>query len=184
MRFYGNTGVCARRVRSPCASATCTSTVAAHDPVSGAGRIRIVRNIIDNLKRQHRELTKVTMEIVPRLEAGRVEVEAAVIRRHLQSLSGILKVHTAMEDRSFYPFLMAHRDLELRGLATRFLAARDEIQERYLAYSARWLEAGAIEKDAARFVAESRAMFLELGTRMMQEDREFHPLILERDAQS
>jgi len=143
----------------------------------------LMRNIIANLKRQHRELTQVTMEIVPRLVPDALALDASPVRRSLQALTGILKVHVAMEDRSFYPFLLAHRDTHLRGLAEQFLTKRDEIQERYLTYASAWLEPGAIERNANRFIEDSRSMFLELGTRMLQEDREFHPLILERAAQ-
>jgi hypothetical protein len=90
----------------------------------------------------------------------------------------------AMEDRSFYPYLLAHRDEELRKLATQFLAQRDEIQQRYQTFVDRWLELGAIERDPAAFVEETREMLLELGTRMVEEDKEFHPLILKRSQDS
>ena len=65
-------------------------------------------------------------------------------------------------------------------MAEGFLAERDQIQDRYLSYTSRWLASGAIEKDPAGFVDETRAILMELGTRMVQEDREFHPLILQR----
>jgi hemerythrin-like domain-containing protein len=139
-----------------------------------------VRSIIHNLKSQHRDLTRITMEIVSRLEPVELAVDASEVRRCLRMLTGILKVHLAMEDKSFYPYLLSHRDAELRQLAEEFLAEREQIQARYLAFIERWLEAGVIESDAATFVEETRAMLMALGMRMMQEDREFHPLILER----
>jgi hemerythrin-like domain-containing protein len=141
-----------------------------------------VKNIIKNLTRQHRELTRVTMEIVPRLEAAQLAADATPVRRSLQALTGILKVHISMEDQSFYPFLRAHRDDQLRQLAENFLTQRDQIQDRYFAYVSEWLEPGRIERDTTRFIDETRAILLTLGTRMLQEDREFHPLVLERAA--
>jgi hypothetical protein len=139
-----------------------------------------VRGIIHNLKMQHRELTRITMELVPRLEPSELAADASTVRKSLSMLTGILKVHLAMEDKSFYPYLLEHRDEELRKLAGQFLAEREEIQTRYLDFTARWMAPGAIEKDAASFVEETRAVLMQLGTRMLQEDREFHPLILER----
>jgi len=53
--------------------------IATADPTVRAVRAPLVHNIIDNLKRQHRELTRITMDIVPRLEAKRVVSEAAGI---------------------------------------------------------------------------------------------------------
>jgi hypothetical protein len=141
-----------------------------------------VRNIIENLKRQHRDLTRVTMEIVPRLEPTELAGDATPVRRSLSALTGILKIHLAMEDRSFYPYLLEHRDEELRRLASQFLAERDEIQLRYQSYIDRWLPPGGIERDPTSFVDETRAILMELGTRMVQEDKEFHPLILQRSA--
>jgi Hemerythrin HHE cation binding domain len=143
-----------------------------------------VRNIIDNLKRQHRDLTRVTMEIVPRLDPAELAGGAGAVRRSLSSLTGILKIHLAMEDRSFYPYLLEHRDGELRRLASQFLAERDELQQRYQTYIDRWSSPGDIERAAAAFVDETRAMLMELGTRMVQEDKEFHPLILRTAAET
>jgi hypothetical protein len=139
-----------------------------------------VRSIIDNLKRQHRDLTRVTMEIVPALDVAELAADAAPVRRNLAALTGILKIHMAMEDRSFYPFLLEHRDVELRRLASQFLAERDEIQQRYQRYIDRWSPPGAIEGCPSPFIEETRAILMELGTRMVQEDKEFHPLILRR----
>jgi Hemerythrin HHE cation binding domain len=139
-----------------------------------------MRGIIENLRRQHKDLTRVTMEIVPRLEPAELVADATPVRRSLKVLNGILKVHLAMEDQSFYPYLLSHRDHELRHMAEKFLDARDQIEGRFRAYVTRWLEAGAIEKDASGFVAATRQILMDLGTRMVQEDREFHPLVLKR----
>jgi hypothetical protein len=147
-------------------------------PEARLARISQVRKIIDNLKRQHRELTRVTMDIVPRLEPAALAADAGGVRISLRALTGILKVHLAMEDRSFYPYLLEHRDDELRRMASQFLAERDEIKERYESYTGRWLEPGAIERSADAFIEETRAMLMDLGSRMLQEDQEFHPLIL------
>jgi hypothetical protein len=87
-----------------------------------------MKNIIDNLHRQHRELTKVTMQLVPLLDPARLQRGASDVRRLLRTLSGILHVHVSMEDRSFYPFLLRHRDEELRRVAEQYLAERNEIQ--------------------------------------------------------
>jgi hypothetical protein len=142
-----------------------------------------VRSIIKNLKHQHRELTRITMEIVPQLEPAELSSDAGPVRRNLSALRGILRVHLAMEDRSFYPYLLEHRDPELRKLASQFLAERDEIQQKWDAFTDRWSEPGAIEREPAVFIEETRAMLLCLGTRMVQEDHEFHPLVLSRSTQ-
>jgi hypothetical protein len=139
-----------------------------------------MRDIVNNLKRQHLELTRITMALVPLFEPAPLSRDASEARRLLQALTGVLKVHISMEDRSFYPSLLQHRDAELRALARDFLARRDQLQTTYFAFINRWTEAGQIERDAGAFIAEAREMLFTLGQRMVQEDTEFHPLIVQR----
>jgi hypothetical protein len=139
-----------------------------------------MRSIVNNLKRQHLELTRITMALVPLFEVEPLRRDASEARRLLQSLTGVLRVHISMEDRSFYPSLLQHRDPQLRAMAQDFLARRDQIQTTYFAFIARWAEPSQIERDAEGFIAEAREVLLTLGQRMVQEDVEFHPLIVQR----
>ena len=139
-----------------------------------------MRSIVNNLKRQHLELTRITMALVPLFDAAPLSRDASEVRRHLQALTGVLRVHISMEDRSFYPSLLQHRDAELRELARDFLARRDQIQTTYFDFLGRWMEPRQIEHDASRFIAEARDVLFTLGQRMVQEDKEFHPLIVQR----
>jgi hypothetical protein len=139
-----------------------------------------MRSIVSNLKRQHLELTRITMALVPLFEVAPLSCDASEARRLLQSLTGVLRVHISMEDRSFYPSLLQHRDAQLRAMAQDFLARRDQIQTTYFGFLGRWAEPNQIERDAERFIAEAREVLFTLGQRMVQEDLEFHPLIVQR----
>jgi hemerythrin-like domain-containing protein len=135
-----------------------------------------MRDIIDNLTRQHKELIKVTMKLVQQLDGvGRGYTSDAY--QSLRAMNGILRVHIAMEDRSFYPSLLDHRDQVLREMAQRFLKERGNIQERYEAYIERWQSISAIDAAPQTFVSETREMLMTLGSRMVSEDRELHPAI-------
>jgi hypothetical protein len=136
-----------------------------------------VRDIIDNLTRQHKELVKVTMTFVQQLQSVGSGSASADAYKSLHALSGILRVHVAMEDRSFYPYLIAHRDPSLRQLAERFLSEREQIQDRFDKYAARWTSSAAIDAAPHSFISETREILQVLGMRMMAEDREFHPAI-------
>jgi hypothetical protein len=138
-----------------------------------------MQRIIENLTRQHRELVRTATEMFGWLDAGKLRTRgAADVHRALSSLSGILKVHLAMEDRSLYPHLVNHRDLELRTLAVRFLDERAALRDRYDAYQHRWPSAIAIERDADRFIDDSREILGMLWTRMKTEDDVLHPQII------
>jgi hypothetical protein len=138
-----------------------------------------MQRIIDNLTRQHRELVRTATEMFGWLDATKLRTRGATdVHRALSSLSGTLKVHLAMEDRSLYPHLVNHRDLQLRTLALRFLDERAALRDRYEEYKRRWPSATAIERDAGRFIDESRQILGMLWTRMKQEDDVLHPQII------
>lgn len=138
-----------------------------------------MQRIIDNLSRQHRELVRTGTEMFGWLDAARLRARgAAEVYRALSSLSGVLKVHLAMEDRSLYPGLVNHRDTQLRTLAQRFLDERAQLRTRYDEYRARWASAQAIEREAERFIDETREILAMLWTRMKMEDDVLHPEIV------
>jgi hypothetical protein len=138
-----------------------------------------MRRVIENLTRQHRELIKVATEIFGWLDAAKLARQgAAAPLRALSSLTGLLHVHLAMEDRSLYPRLLQHPDLQLRQLSQRFLDERGSIAERYESYRARWSAAAAIEAAPEAFVEETQAILGLLWNRMKLEDDVLHPEIV------
>jgi hypothetical protein len=137
-----------------------------------------MQRIIDNLTRQHRDLVKTATRMFGWLDADKLSHGAASVYQEISSLSGILKVHLAMEDRSLYPRLVQHRDAQLRTMAVRFLQERGQIRERFDVYKAEWHSPAAIERAPARFVDETRQILGLLWNRMKMEDDVFHPEII------
>ena len=138
-----------------------------------------MQRIIDNLTRQHRELVRTATQMFGWLDANKLRTHGAVeAYRTLSSLSGILNVHLAMEDRSLYPHLVEHRDLQLRTLAQRFLNERAALRQRYDEYRASWSSAAVIEGRAERFIDDTRTILGMLWTRMKMEDDVLHPEIV------
>jgi Hemerythrin HHE cation binding domain len=138
-----------------------------------------MQRIIDNLTRQHKELLRTATEMFGWLDAKKLRQKgAAEVFRALSSLSGILKVHLAMEDRSLYPGLLQHKDAQLRTLARRFLDERAAIQQRYDEYRALWSSAAVIERGPEPFIDDTRLILGLLWNRMKLEDDVFHPEIV------
>jgi hypothetical protein len=138
-----------------------------------------MQRIIDNLTRQHRELVRTATQMFGWLDATKLRTHGAgEAYNMLSSLSGILNVHLAMEDRSLYPKLISHRDLQLRTLAQRFLNERAALRQRYDEYRAAWSSAAVIEGGAERFIDDTRAILGMLWTRMKMEDDVLHPEIV------
>jgi hypothetical protein len=138
-----------------------------------------MQRIIENLTRQHKELVRTATEMFGWLDAKKLRARGASdVHRALSSLSGILKVHLAMEDRSLYPHLVNHRDVALRNLATRFLDERAALRQSYEDYKGRWSSAAAIEAGAEKFIDETRLILGMLWNRMKMEDDVLHPEIV------
>jgi Hemerythrin HHE cation binding domain len=138
-----------------------------------------MQRIIDNLTRQHRELVRTAKLMFGWLDAGKLRAHGAgEVCRELSSLSGILRVHLAMEDRSLYPHLLTHGDTHLRTLAQRFLDERAALRRQYDDYRAHWPAASAIEGAAERFIDETRVILGVLWNRMKMEDDVLHPEIV------
>jgi hypothetical protein len=138
-----------------------------------------MQRIIDNLTRQHRELVRTATHMFGWLDAAKLRGHGAgEAHKTLSSLSGILNVHLAMEDRSLYPHLVHHRDLQLRTLAQRFLDERAALRERYDEFRAHWASSAAIEGGAEKFIDETRGILGMLWTRMKMEDDVLHPEIV------
>ena len=138
-----------------------------------------MQRIIENLTRQHKELVRTATEMFGWLDAGKLRARGAGdVHRALLSLSGILKVHLAMEDRSLYPNLVNHRDLQLRRLAVRFLDERAVLSARYDDYKTRWHCTAAIEARPEAFIDETRQVLGIMWNRMKMEDDVLHPEIV------
>lgn len=137
-----------------------------------------MRRIIDNLTRQHRDLVKTATRIFGWLDEQKLQRGAQSAYDEVSSLSGILKVHLAMEDRSLYPRLLQHPEAQMRALARRFLDERHAIRQRFEDYRALWSSAAAIVGSPAAFVDDTRLMLGMLWSRMKLEDDVFHPEII------
>ncbi len=141
----------------------------------------MVKHIVDNLSKQHRQLARVGSEMFGWLEAGKLRAAGgAEAHRCLATLTGILRVHLSMEDRSFYPGLLDHRDPELRALAAQLLDERRRSELRYERYRERWPSATAIAAAPEAFIDDTREVLGLLWQRMHDEDDRFHPEIVAR----
>ena len=137
---------------------------------------------MDNLTRQHRELVKIATVIFGWLDVGKLQRGAGEAHRALSSLTGLLNVHLAMEDRSLYPRLLEHDDPQLRALAKRFLDERGQLYDEFERYRRHFSSTAAIEAEPAAFVDETRAVLGLLWNRMKLEDDVLHPEIVRRFA--
>jgi hemerythrin-like domain-containing protein len=129
------------------------------------------------LRQQHAELKDGVRKLEALLSPDRLTREAAAAREALGKISGLLKVHLAVEDTALYPRLRAHGDAKVRQAAERFASEMGGLKEAFTKYVATWPSAEAVEKNAAGFVRDTRAVFDALAKRVAREESELYPLL-------
>jgi hypothetical protein len=112
----------------------------------------------EQLRRQHAELTALTEQLAALLDEDSLARNADAVRRLLATFTGLLGVHTTMEDKAVYPRLLAHRDPAIRDAAARLQQEFGGVYSLVEAWSRRWMPRGAIEKEPAAFAGETRAI--------------------------
>ena len=132
--------------------------------------------LTDNLRRQHTEILKMAGEINHLIGGGAVK-NATALRGVLARLTGVVKVHLAMEDSSMYPLMVAAKDGQIATMARRYQKEMGGLAEAYVKDSERWKQGGAIEAEAGDFTAQTSEVFGKLATRIQREDEELYPLV-------
>ena len=103
--------------------------------------------------------------------------DPAAVRRALSRLSGLLEVHLALEDKSFYPVLLKHADPEVRKTAQSYQESMGTLATAYMAFRGRWLRQGAIEEDRPGFEKELNAVWALLDQRIDLENDTLYAMV-------
>jgi hypothetical protein len=131
----------------------------------------------DNFRKQHEEILALTRKVMDVLE-GHIGPDSANQTRTLLSLlSGKVSLHLAMEDRSFYPALLASRDSELRELAEEYIDEMGLLAITFGDYLKKWSNAAAIVSNEAAFRSETLAIVSALGQRIARENRQLYEMV-------
>ena len=137
----------------------------------------ILMSPTQNLRRQHREILRLTTEIAPLLDAHSLAVDASTMRRLLSTLAGTLAVHFSMEDRVMYPKLFAHPDITVSSIARRYAEDMGNIRDLFIEYFKRWATPEAIQQDSGTFIRDTSRLFSSLTRRVAREDTELYPIV-------
>jgi hypothetical protein len=85
--------------------------------------------------------------------------------------------HFALEDKELYSSLLTHEDT--KNTASRFLAGSKHIKHFFSEYIDRWRDLEAANKNAERFIAETKEAFRLLEERLKHEDEDFFCVVKE-----
>jgi hypothetical protein len=129
-----------------------------------------------SFKQHHVGILASARKLAGLLDVAQLTRSAENVRGVLSELSGRLKVHLAMEDKALYPRLLTQGDAEAQRVTRRFMNEMGTLSKTFEAYVQRWPSPAAIQASPASFVAETKAIFAALQTRVGLEERDLYPL--------
>ncbi len=131
---------------------------------------------IAQLQSQHEACLAILQDIQTRSmhisdRAAAVEITLMVAR-----LTGILRIHLALEDEILYPALRRSSDPRTAEIGERYWREMGGLADMFLDYVDRWKRADAVLAEQERFRSESATVFKALADRIEKEHREIYPL--------
>lgn len=130
-----------------------------------------------NLRRQHDAAVALVEEAAALIERPSLAAtDHYRIGILIAKLTGLLRVHFALEDRTLYPLMIQSAHGDAAAVA---LAFRDEmggLAQIYLDFAGRWATSAQISADFDRFRKEARTVFAALSERITRENEQLYPL--------
>ena len=130
---------------------------------------------IDKFKHQHLDI----LDSIDRLRASSqdgVAEHAEEIAAQIVAMSGVVRLHLAVENDTLYPAL-AKGELRLARMSQAYQGEMGDIAADYLAFAVRWNLASRLVKAPEQFRQEANRVLRKLHQRIRREDREFYPAI-------
>lgn len=131
---------------------------------------------IDKFKHQHIDILSAISNLRALVQSG-IDSHAAAISQRIVAMSGVIKLHLAVEDRVLYPTLEASDNKALAGMSQHYREEMDGIAGSYLQFAAKWNTPRLLQQEPETFRAEANQVLRTLYERMKKEDREFYPAI-------
>lgn len=129
---------------------------------------------LDKLKDQHEQIYTCIATLRKSAAAG-IEANAAEISRLIVSMSSLIKLHLAVEDKLVYPALRASTSLARMGQT--YQSEMQEIAAGYEGFARRWNLPAAVARNPEGFRADANTVLKRLYQRICREDRDFYPAI-------
>ncbi|GLQ49779.1 hemerythrin domain-containing protein [Dyella flava] len=130
---------------------------------------------IEKFKREHVDLLAAVTDLRELVQAG-VQEHAEAIVHQLVTMSSVIKLHLAAEDRVLYPALINAADPRIAHTGKQFQEEMGDLAQAYTAFVSRWNLPAKISKDPQGFRSDANNVFKALHLRVQRENRELYPL--------
>ncbi|MDD2881108.1 MAG: hemerythrin domain-containing protein [Rhodoferax sp.] len=131
---------------------------------------------IDKFKRQHLDILGCIAALRQASQAG-VSENAEEIARLIIAMSGVIKLHLAVEDQVLYPALRNSNNAVLARMGTKFQDDMGAIASAYMGFAARWNQADNVAREPEGFRKDANSVLKTVYARMHKEDTVFYPAI-------
>ena len=131
---------------------------------------------IDKFKQQHLAILAAIDGLRELARAG-VVPQARAIAEQIVAMSGVIKLHLAVEQRYLYPAAQASGVASVARLGRQYESEMHGIAGAYLDFAGRWNTAARLELEPEAFRCEANSVLHALYQRMRREDHELYPAI-------
>ncbi|MBV7534831.1 hemerythrin domain-containing protein [Duganella sp. sic0402] len=131
---------------------------------------------IDKFKHQHIDILSAIADLRRLVQEG-ISTHASEIARRIVSMSSIIRLHLAVEDRVLYPALEASGNRAMAGMGQKYRDEMEGIAGSYLDFASKWNTPRILVSEPETFRAEANQVLKALYERMKREDHEFYPAI-------
>lgn len=131
---------------------------------------------IDKFKHQHTDILRSIRDLRQLAHAG-IQENADRIASGIVSMSALIKLHLAVEDKALYPALQKIGNPELARLGQRYQQEMGDIAQQYDAFSRRWNHPQHVQQDSEGFRDDANRVLRIVFERMQRENLDFYPRI-------
>ena len=131
---------------------------------------------IDKFKQQHLAILAV-IDDLRQLARGGVAAQAQAIAGQIVAMSGLIKLHLAVEQRYLYPAAQASGVATVARMGRAYENEMHGIAGAYLEFAGRWNTPVRLEAEPDAFRSEANSVLHALYQRMRREDSELYPAI-------
>lgn len=131
---------------------------------------------IDKFKQQHLAILA-AIDDLRQLARGGVAAQAQAIAAQIIAMSGLIKLHLAVEQRYLYPAAQACGVATVARLGRQYESEMHGIAGVYLAFAGRWNTPVRLAAEPEAFRSEANTVLHALYQRMRREDRELYPAV-------
>ena len=131
---------------------------------------------IDKFKQEHVAILSAIDQLRELARSG-VAPQSQAIAEQIVAMSGLIKLHLAVEQRYLYPAVQASGVAKVARLGLQYENEMQGIAGDYLAFAGRWNTAARLAQEPDAFRSEANTVLHALYQRMRREDTELYPAV-------